>query len=248
MNRHVQPTTPKIISTPEEIAAGYNPAHEALLHQGAAVWNSWRELNPSEWPMLMGADLRGLNLSGCDLHFASCQHANLEGADLSESWLSSAHFEQANLSNVRMYEAFAEWGCFTAAVMVKCFAMEANFTKANLQQVNAREGHFANTVFEGAILPAANFESAYLSSTNFTKAWLESANFTSATLGQTHFVDCDLSYAEGLDSCTHSSHSYIDFRTLQQCRRHLPTEFLKGIGLSDLVVDYIPSLFDGAIN
>lgn len=248
MNRHVQPTSPKIVSTPEEIAAGFNPEHERLLRQGPTVWNSWREQNPADWPLLMGADLHGLNMSGCDLHFASFQHANLEGADISDAWLSSAHFEQANLSNARLFSAFAEWACFTAAVMVKCFAMEANFTKANLQQVNVREAHFANTVFEGAVLPGANFESAYLSNTNFTGAWLESANFSAATLGRTHFVDCDLSYVKGLDSCTHSSHSYIDFRTLQQCRQHLPATFLKGVGLSELVVDYMPSLFDGAIN
>jgi uncharacterized protein YjbI with pentapeptide repeats len=248
MNRHVQPTSPKIVSTAEEIAAGYSADHERLLRQGSKVWNSWREQNPAEWPLLMGADLRGVNLSECDLHFASLQHANLEGADLSEAWLSSAHFEQANLSNAKLYHVFAEWACFTAANMPKCFAMEADFTKANLQQANATEAHFASATFQGAILPAVNFTGAYLSGTDFTRSWLEAANFSSAVLAQTHFIDCDLSYATGLESCDHSSHSYMDFRTLQQCRRHLPPEFMKGVGLSQLIIDYIPSLFDGAIN
>lgn len=248
MNRHVQPTTPQLVSTPDEIRSGYNPEHEGLLRQGAAAWNAWREANPSEWPMLMGANLQGTNLVGCDLHFASLQHADLQGADLTDAWLSSAHFEQANLTDARMYSAFAEWACFTAATMVKCFAMEANFTKANLQQVDARGAHFASAVFERSNLPGANLQEAYLSGTNFTGAWLESADLSSATLGQTHFVDCDLSYAQGLDSCNHAAESYIDFRTLQQCRRHLPKAFLKGCGLSELIVDYIPSLFDGAIN
>lgn len=196
----------------------------------------------------MGADLRGLDLAGYDLHFGSFQHADLTGADLSEAWLSSAHFEQANLTEARMYSAFAEWACFTAARMDKCFAMEANFTKANFQQVSARGGHFASTVFHSAILPRAGLQEADLSGTNFTSAWLEGADLTNATLGQTHFVDCDLSHAVGLETCTHPVNSFIDFRTLQQCRRHLPKTFLRGCGLSDLIIEYVPSLFDGAIN
>lgn len=248
MNRHVQPTTPQIISTREEIQVGYNPEHEHILRLGVEAWNHWREQHPDQWPLLMGADLQGLNLAGYDLHFGSFQHANLTGADLSETWLSSAHFEQAILSEARMYSAFAEWACFTAARMDKCFAMEANFTKANLQQVSAREGHFSSADFTGAHLPGANLQQAYLSQTNFTSAWLESADLTTATLAQTHFIDCDLSYAVGLETCIHSAHSFVDFRTLQQCRRHLPKVFLKGCGLSELIIDYVPSLFDGAIN
>lgn len=225
MNRHVQPTSPQIVSTQDELEAGYSAEHEKLLRLGAESWNRWREENPSSWPLLMGADLRGLNLVGYDLHFGSFQHANLAGADLSETWLSSAHFEQANLTEARMYSAFAEWACFTAAELTKCFAMEANFTKANLQEVSARGAHFASTIFHGAVLPGAVLQEAYLSQTDFTGAWLESADLTSATLGQTHFVDCDLSYAVGLTTCSHSAHSFVDFRTLQQCRQYLPRDF-----------------------
>ena len=237
-----------MVSTREEIQAGYDPEHDRILRLGAEEWNNWRAKHPEAWPLLMGADLQGLDLARYDLHFGSFQHANLTGADLSDAWLSSAHFEQANLTEAKLYSAFAEWACFTAAKMDKCFAMEANFTKANLQQVSARGGHFASAVFEGALLPGAGLQEAYLSGTNFTSAWLESADLTAATLGQTHFVDCDLSYVVGLETCTHAVHSFIDFRTLQQCRRHLPNTFLKGCGLTDLIVDYIPSLFDGAIN
>lgn len=248
MNRHVQPTSPHIVSDGDEIQAGYNSEHERILRLGVEAWNTWREQHPEQWPQLMGADLRGLNLVGYDLHFGSFQQSDLTGADLSNTWLSSAHFEQANLTEAKMYSAFAEWACFTAARMDQCFAIEANFTKANLQQVSARGSNFAGAVFQGAILPGVGLQEAFLGETNFTSAWLENADLTNATLGQTHFVDCDLSYAIGLEACIHSSHSFIDFRTLQQCRRHLPQEFLKGCGLTDLIVEYVPSLFDGGIN
>lgn len=248
VNRHVQPTSPQIVSTSAEIQAGYNAEHERVLRLGADAWNAWREQHPSEWPLLMGANLAGLDLSGYDLHFASLQHANLSSADLSDTWLSSAHLEQANLTGARLYNAFAEWACLTAASMQNCFAMEANFTKANLQQVDARGAHFASTRFSGALLPGANLSEAYLAETDFTRAWLESANFTSAKLGRTVFVDCDLSYTVGLDSCDHSTTSYIDFTTLRQCRQHLPRVFLEQAGLSQLLIEYLPSLFEAAIS
>ena len=68
MNKHVQPTTPQIISTKEEIQAGYDAEHERMLRLGVDTWNQWREQHPDQWPLLMGADLQRLNLAGYDLH------------------------------------------------------------------------------------------------------------------------------------------------------------------------------------
>lgn len=41
-----------------------NPEHLAILKQGAAVWNQWRQEN---WPDLMRPDLRGATLNRMDL-------------------------------------------------------------------------------------------------------------------------------------------------------------------------------------
>jgi hypothetical protein len=47
--------------------------------------------------------------------------------------------------------------------------------------------------------------------------------------------------AHGLVSCTHSGLSIVDHRTLQRSG-HLPLAFLRGCGLPDRLIDYLPSL------
>ncbi len=44
-----------------------NKAHLALLLQGGAAWNAWRETHPSVQPDLDFADLSKLDLSQADL-------------------------------------------------------------------------------------------------------------------------------------------------------------------------------------
>jgi len=64
-----------------------NEEHLAILGQGVAVWNVWREVNPDVLPdlkqaNLSGADLFGALLFGPRLNAAVLFGANLSGADL----------------------------------------------------------------------------------------------------------------------------------------------------------------------
>jgi hypothetical protein len=65
-------------------------------------------------------------------------------------------------------------------------------------------------------------------------------------LYETHFADVDLASVIGLDTCIHLGPSYIDYRTLQKSGP-LPLAFLRGVGLPDLFIDYLPSLLNQAI-
>ena len=44
-----------------------NDEHVALLKQGVAAWNAWRDENPDICPDLSEPDLRGANLSEANL-------------------------------------------------------------------------------------------------------------------------------------------------------------------------------------
>src|SRR5712691_7581284 len=71
-----------------EGASMANDQHVAILKQGVAAWNAWREKNPDVRPdlseaELTGADLVGAKLSGADLAEADLQGAILIGADFS---------------------------------------------------------------------------------------------------------------------------------------------------------------------
>ena len=84
-----------------------NDEHVALLKQGVAAWNAWRDKNPNIRPDLSGADLSeanlsGANLSGANLSGADLSAANLDGANLIEANLSGANLRGANLSGANL--------------------------------------------------------------------------------------------------------------------------------------------------
>ncbi len=62
-----------------------NPVHLALLKQGAAVWNQWRDEHPAIYPDLQEGDLRKLSLSNANLFGADLSGADLRDADLRTS-------------------------------------------------------------------------------------------------------------------------------------------------------------------
>jgi hypothetical protein len=77
-------------------------------------------------------------------------------------------------------------------------------------------------------------------------ARLTGANMTGAVLFETIFGNVDLTGVIGLESCRHLGPSTIDHRTLQRSKP-LPLPFLRGVGLPDRLIEYLPSLFDQAI-
>jgi hypothetical protein len=56
----------------------------------------------------------------------------------------------------------------------------------------------------------------------------------------------DLTSIIGLEARIHPGPSIIDHRTLQNSKQ-LPLSFLRGIGLPDSLIAYLPSLLNGAI-
>jgi hypothetical protein len=78
-----------------------NDEHVALLKQGVAAWNAWRDENRIR-PDLTGALLFGANLSGANLTRANFGGANLSGADLSEAKLIGAKLSEVNLSEAKL--------------------------------------------------------------------------------------------------------------------------------------------------
>jgi TIR domain len=59
--------------------------------------------------------------------------------------------------------------------------------------------------------------------------------------------DVDLSCCKGLELISHRGPSPIDIRTLQRSDP-LPLVFLRGVGLPDRLIEYLPSLFNRAVD
>jgi TIR domain len=75
---------------------------------------------------------------------------------------------------------------------------------------------------------------------------LEGADLTEARLGNTNFANVDFTSVIGLETCIHGDPSTIDHRTLQKSGP-LPLAFLRGVGLPDTLIEYLPSIFNQAI-
>jgi TIR domain/Pentapeptide repeats (8 copies) len=228
-----------------------NDEHVAMLKNGVDAWNKWRSKSLAEHPDLAAslskayrfrsadliaaylvaadltpADLTGADLTGADLIRANLAKACLRNANLVEADLSSAYLVGANLAEADLFRAHLHGAKLIGA----------DLTGANLVHANLAEANLAGANLSRAILPAANL----------TDANLTGANLTEAVLLKTVFGGTVLTEVQGLDRCRHMAPSVIDFRTLQNSGP-LPIAFLRGVGLPDGLIEYLPSLLTEAI-
>jgi uncharacterized protein YjbI with pentapeptide repeats len=151
---------------------------------------------------------------------------DLSGAILSRAILSGANLTAANLTGADLESAILSRANLTGAFLFRAFLQRANLTGANLT--------------------GANLTGANLTGTDLTDANLNGANLIEATLWNTVFGNVDLTGVTGLEQCIHYGPSTIDHRTLQQSGP-LPLAFLRGVGLPDNLIEYLPSLLSQAI-
>ena len=144
--------------------------------------------------------------------------------------------------------------------------MRLDLQDADLKEVNLRGANLFSAKFFGADLSgadlrsarlkradlaAANLTSANLSGADLSIAILQTcvvsgANFETATFSETILGNIYFSQAKGLREVQHDGPSVIDERTLRKSWP-LPEVFLRGVGLSDQYIEYLPSLIGQAI-
>ena len=134
----------------------------------------------------------------------------------------------ANLSNVNL----------SNALLMQANLHQANLTGANLTQANLGEANLSSALLNQAVLTEA-----YLVGANFTNAELRGAELSMVLVGSTVFGNTNLTDAKGLELCRHATASVIDHATLRKSGR-LPLNFLRGCGLPDTLIEYIPSLLN----
>jgi TIR domain/Pentapeptide repeats (8 copies) len=208
-----------------------NDEHLALAGQGTAVWNEWRKRNPDEI-----LDLTGANLS----------EANLRGANLRKAKLSGANFRKANLSAANLSEANLRGANLRGANLSEAALRGANLREADLHEADLGGAKLGEADLAWAKLYGANLRGANLVLADLNGADLGGADLREASVLGTIFVAVDLTKTNGLNECRHLGPSVIDFRTLS-LSENLPISFLRGCGLPDNLIDYLPSLRGDAI-
>jgi len=182
-----------------------NDEHVALLKQGVADWNAWRDENPHVHPDLNGAGLTGANLSkarlvdanlsgaflmGANLNRANLGGANLSGAQLNEALLNGAHLEMAHLNGANLSGALINDANLHAANLT-----EANLSKARLVDANLTMAHLNGANLDGTNLIGADLSRANLSEANLNGADLNGANLRGADLTNAMLRCADLKNA-----------------------------------------------------
>ena len=202
-----------------------NSEHLAILNQGVNAWNEWRQKARGRID-LQNAELSGKDLTGIDFGVKRKVVSVADPRTPIEQRLAFVDLRGADLS-------------------------AATLTGARLAEANLAGASLANAVLIEAVLTRANLEKADLSGAYFVFANLESANLAgvkmhTATLRGAVFLNTYFGDATGLETCIHEGPSAIDIWTLRS-RPDLPPEFLRGCGLPDALIDYLPSLVNQAV-
>ncbi len=99
----------------------------------------------------------------------------------------------------------------------------------------------------GAGLWEADLSGADLRGTDLSRADLWAATLDQARVGWTTFGAIDLSATQGLDTVLHGGPSTIGIDTLVRSHGKVPEVFLRGAGVPEILITYLPSLTNRAI-
>ncbi len=159
-------------------------------------------------------------------------HLDLTRANLRSAVLAGIDFSGVDLTGADLTNAYLVGAQFGDTIQV-------------FRPDPADEGE-AHAVLAGAKLIKADLSGTILRATQFIGTDLQAANLRHASLFETVFANSTLVGAQGLDSCDHEGPSTIDIRTLQRSGM-LPVAFLRGCGLPDEVIEFLPSLLNDPV-
>jgi len=203
----------------------------AILRKGVNSWNPWKRKQFDPFIDLSGVDLNDACLIGFDLSSTKLNGTRLRGAHLTEADLSGADLSEADLFGAHLSRALLN---------------RADLRKANLIGAHLSMAHLSKTNLSGANLGGADLSQSDLSNATLVGADLTGADLSKASFGWTTFGSTQLISTIGLDSSKHLALSYLDYHTLVESGT-LPLPFLRGCGLSDQFIEFLPSLLNQAV-
>jgi hypothetical protein len=209
-----------------------NPEHLERLKSGVEKWNRWRQRDRDVRPDLREADLTGMDMSGAFLRGAIFSKARMVGVSIARSFLSSADFSFCDLRKADLSRV--------ETVGTRFF--HTDLTGATLADANLSHADFSTPFMQQTVLTNAT-----VISTTFRDSRFSESNVTGARFASTVLANCDLSFARGLQTINHLGSSSVDLQTLINSRE-LPIVFLRGCGLPERIIEFLPSLTEPAFS
>lgn len=129
-----------------------NAEHLAILRQGVAAWNAWREEHPDVRPdlrhaFLHRANLAGANLMEADLFATILSETNLDGANLRDVHLAGAVLSEANLHNANLAGVFLREASLKGSDLHEASLVGVDLSRADLTEANLTDTIIGGTSF-----------------------------------------------------------------------------------------------------
>lgn len=186
---------------------------------------------------LTNAKLTNTNFKNVSLANADFTNANLTNADFMHARLLKAKLVGADLFNAKLGGVDLSEADLTGADLT-----DADLTGTDLSIANLTGARLSGAKIRHTNLTEANLYTANLMLATFTAADLTRATLTRALCGRTQFTDLDLSEVKGLETISHREPSSLGIETLYNSKGKIPEVFLRGCGVPQSLIDYIPSL------
>jgi hypothetical protein len=161
--------------------------------------------------------------------------------DLSRAELSGAKFDEVNFSRTNLYMAN-----LSDAQLRRADISDGHMTQADLSRSDLSGATLWNTDLRDAFLQGTNLSGTTLWNANLTNAVLSDTDFTKARMLETILGGVDLRKARGLASVGRDGPSSIGIDTIYQSGGEISETFLRGAGVPDNLIAYIPSLTSAA--
>ena len=219
-----------------------NPKHLEILKQGVEVWNKWRHDNVVVDADLSGIDLREAKLNGIDLCRVDLRGADLNATVLLESDLNSANLSKARLNGVVLGNSQVGYANLSDATLIGANFGGSFLQRSNLSNSDLRDSNFINADLRDTDLTNTRLDGADFLYANLAMSDLSKASFKNVRMGSTNFGYNDLSDTKNLDRAVHTQPSFLDIDTIYRSEGKIPEVFLRGCGVPEVLIQYLPSL------
>ncbi len=119
---------------------------------------------------------------------------------------------------------------------------EADLSRWDLGGANLSGAHLGEVNLFSSNLSGSDLRRANLVGVDLGEADLNGADLTGAWAARALFVNLDLRGVKGLDAVVHSGPSTVGIDTIYKSNGTIPASFLRGCGVPEALITYIPSL------
>lgn len=200
------------------------------------------------WADLSRAKLKGATLKGAGLAGTKFIRVNFKGVDLSDMQLPSTDFSYANLSQANLCRVNLSGATLNDTNLSHVNLNLSDLSGSSLVRANLSGASLISVNLSRASLRGSTLTGANLGDVNFRNANVGGADFHDVHLGNTVFDSVDLQEVKGLETAHHWRPSDINIRTIYLSRGKIPREFLRGCGVPETLITYIPSLTAEALD